>query len=351
MTTASKETKMETKTDAAKFSAIPAKACTLSVGEFTLGDNGEGSKSAPVKLVARSGKPIKHWFWGRVVHDLAGMRLHKSRLPIDYVHDDKEILGYLNHFDSHSGDLVVSGALVPYKETDRASEIMHKYRQGVPYEASINFGGGGIKIQEVMQGQVAEVNGYQFDGPGVIIREWPLRGVAICPYGADQNTDSSVLANINSVFSASIVTPEATKEEAPDMGASVEVGTKAEAPKAEELKVAEVEAKAVEVKPEEVAKTVDPVQTEAVVLTEAKKEAKSLSRDEFTKIATDFGNDVAVKCMVEGVDYAGALKLSHDALKAKVAELESVKLSKNATPATVKAAPNKESGKLFKTGK
>ena len=343
---------METKPDASKFSAIPAKACTLSVGEFTLGDNGEGSKSAPVRLTARSGKPIQHWFWGKVVHDLAGMRLHKPRLPIDYVHDDKEILGYLNHFDSKSGDLIVSGALVPYKESDRASEIMHKHRQGVPYEASINFGGDGIKIQEVAQGEVANVNGYQFEGPGIIIREWPLRGVAICPYGADQNTESSVLANINSVFSASMVSPEATKEEAPEMGASVDVGAKAEVPKAEELKVAEVEAKAVEVKPEEVAKTVDPVKPEAVVLTEAKQESKSLSRDEFTKIATDFGNEIAVKCMVEGLDYAGALKLSHDALKAKVAELECVKLSKNATPAAVFAAPkDKNSGKLFKTGK
>lgn len=343
---------METK-DARNFSAIPAKACTLSIGEFTLGDNGEGAKSAPVKLVARSGKPIEHWFWGRVVHDLSGMRLHKSRLPIDYVHDDKEILGYLNHFAVENGDLVVSGALVPYKESDRASEIMHKYRQGVPYEASINFGGDGIKVQEIMQGQVAEVNGYQFDGPGVIVREWPLRGVAICPYGADQNTDSSVLANINSVFSASIIAPEATKEEAPEMVAPVDVGAKVETPKAEELKVAEVNDKAVEAKPEEVAKTVEAVPQEAEKLSEAKQEEKkALSREEFTKIAAEFGNEIAVKCMVEGIDYNGALKLSHDALKAKVVEFEGMKLAKNATPAIVKAAPkDKDSGKLFKTGR
>ncbi len=343
---------METKPDATKFGAIPAKACTFSVEEFTLGDNGEGSKSAPVKLVARSGKAVQHWFWGNVVHDLAGMRLHKPRLPIDYVHDDKEILGYLNHFDSKSGDLIVSGALVPYKESDRASEIMHKHRHGVPYEASINFGGDGIKIQEVAQGEVADVNGYQFEGPGIIIREWPLRGVAICPYGTDQNTESSVLANINSVFSAAIVTPEATKEEAPAMGAPVEIEAEAKTPEAVVLN-AEVKDKAVEVKPVEAVVAVEPVQPEAVALTEAKQEEKkALSREEFTKIATDFGNDVAAKCMVEGIDYTGALKLSYDALKAQAVEFSGINARKNATPAAVCAAPkDKDSGKLFKTGR
>lgn len=343
---------METK-DARNFSAIPAKACTFAVAEFSLGDNGEGSKSAPVKLTARSGKPIEHWFWGRVVHDLAGMRLRKPRIPIDYVHDDKEMLGYLNHFDSKSGDLIASGALVPYKESDRASEVIYKHSQGVPYEASINFGGDGIKIQEIMQGEIADVNGYQFEGPGIIIREWPLRGVAICPYGADQNTESSVLANINSVFSAAIVTPEATKEEAPEMGATVDVEAKVETPKAEELKIAEVTEKAVEAKPVEVVATVEPVQPEASVLAEAKQEEKkALSREEFTKILTEFGSDIAVKCMVEGIDHAGALKLSNDALKAEVAELKSQKQGKNARPAAVFAAPkDKDSGKLFKTGR
>jgi len=169
---------------------IPAAAFHLTVGEFALGDNGDGAKTAPIKMVARSGKPIEHWYWGRVVHDLAGMKLHKHRLPIDYCHDHDQIIGYLNKFESESGDLVCSGALVPYGDDDRATEIIHKSSKGVPYEASINFGGGGIKIEELSEGQVAQVNGYQLEGPAAIIREWPLRGVAVCPYGADQNTSS-----------------------------------------------------------------------------------------------------------------------------------------------------------------
>jgi len=56
---------------------------------------------------------------------------------------------------------------------------------GTPYEASIYFGGDGIRVEEVAEGQVAQVNGFQFASPGIVIREWPLRGVAVCPYGAE----------------------------------------------------------------------------------------------------------------------------------------------------------------------
>ena len=219
------------------FSRIPAGACVLAVGEFELGDNGENAKTAPVRLVARSGKAIEHWFWGRVVHDLAGMHLSKSRVPIDYVHDAKEIVGYLNKFDSTSGDLVTSGALVPFKDSDRATEIVHKMKAGVPYEASINFGGDGIKIEDVPDGMVAQVNGYQFAGPGIIVREWPLRGVAICPYGADANTESAALAGANAkTYTATAYAKPNTEES--DMKADekpVEVAAQAEAPVAVEV--------------------------------------------------------------------------------------------------------------------
>lgn len=174
------------------LSAVPKAAFMFSGGQVELGDNGHGAKSAPIKLKARSGDSIEHWYWGKVIHDLAGMRIHKPRLTLDYAHNESEVLGYLNHFDTASGDLIVSGALTPWREDDRASEVMFKLREGVPYEASIFFGGDGIKIEEISEGMVSQVNGRQFEGPGIIVREWPLRGVAVCPYGADQNTETSM---------------------------------------------------------------------------------------------------------------------------------------------------------------
>lgn len=267
------------------FSKIPAGACTLVVGEVELGDNGDGAKSAPISLVARSGKPIEHSFWGRVVHDFAGMHLHKSKLPIDYVHDSKEVIGYLNKFSTESGDLVSSGALVPFKESDRATEIIHKSKAGVPYEASINFGGDGIKVQEIGPGEMSQVNGYDFEGPGLIIREWPLRGVAICPYGADMNTDSTVLSNTGKEFSATVVTASETTTKETEMSEKESVEVVAEA-EAAEAKAEEVASETVElVEPVEDA-VVEAEQAEAKPVVEAEaapegkleQEAQPLSR-------------------------------------------------------------------------
>lgn len=342
------------------FSRIPAGACTLVVGEVELGDNGDGAKSAPVSLVARSGKPIEHSFWGRVVHDFAGMHLHKSKLTIDYVHDSKEVIGYLNKFSAESGDLVTSGALVPFKDSDRATEIIHKSKAGVPYEASINFGGDGIKVQEVGPGEVSQVNGYDFEGPGVIIREWPLRGVAICPYGADMNTDSMVLSGTGKEFSATVVTASETTTKETEMSEKESVEVVAEAAEVAEAKAEEVVTETSElVKPvedavaEAEASIVEPaVEAEVAPEGELTQEAEPLSREEFTRIADEFGAEIAVQTVRDGGNYQSALKAAHDAQKVEIEKLKkALAVSGNGTPVAVVEVPKKEKGKLFNTGK
>lgn len=200
-----------------KNETVPESALHLSIGEFVLGDNGDEAKSSPFRMVARSGQPVSHPYWGTIAHDLDGMRLHKTRVAIDYAHDDKEVIGYANKFETASGDLEVSGALVPFKESDRATEVIHKLKAGVPYEASINFGGEGIVLERVADKATAQVNGYEFQGPGVIVRQWPLRGIAVCPYGADMHTsttfsqDRTVTVQVNEEqeMSAEEVKPQA----------------------------------------------------------------------------------------------------------------------------------------------
>ena len=341
------------------FDEIPASACTLVVGQFELGDNGDNAKTSPIKMVARSGQPIEHWFWGNVVHDLAGMHMHKSRIPVDYVHDAKEIIGYLNHFDSESGDLVASGALVPFKDSDRATEIIHKSKEGVPYEASINFGGDGIKVEDVPEGAVAQVNGYQFEGPGVIVREWPLRGVAVCPYGADMNTESAMaFSNNKQVFSASVSTdPEAQQDKGSAMSESIEVE-----PKVEDTAVVELSEQTDETvdtsKVEELAAVeAEPVETEVLAEeppTVVEDEPTELSREDFLRIDSEFGSDVAAQTVRDGGTYASALLASHEALKAENAALKAnaqeLSESKGGKASKV-VAESKKAGSLFKTGK
>ena len=171
-----------------KTETVPSSALTLGMGEFELGDNGEDAKSAPINIVARSNKVLDHWYWGRIVHDLSGCR-HKNRIPIDYCHDSREVIGYLNKFDKSDQAVKTSGALVPFsKENDRASEVVHKAKNGVPYEASIFFDE--PQLERIREGEYVTVNGKKFEGPGIVVRKWILRGVAVCPYGYDSNTSS-----------------------------------------------------------------------------------------------------------------------------------------------------------------
>lgn len=172
---------------------VPAAALCFNAGVFEFGKSDKpDSKAVPVKLLGRTGKPIAHWYWGNVVHDMAGMQLHKDSLPIDYCHYADEVLGYLDKFDTSTGDLVASGALVPFAEDDRASEVAFKSQNKVPYEASINFGGGPMRLEELEVGASVVVNGNLVNGPALIIRQWTLRGIAICPYGADMNTNTEL---------------------------------------------------------------------------------------------------------------------------------------------------------------
>lgn len=170
-------------------SAIPEDAFHFAASCEFVREGAEGEKAIPVTILARSGEPLVHWYWGRCVHDFDGMQIHKKSLPIDYSHDYSEVLGFLNQFDWEAGDLIAKGEIVPFSNIDRASEVYHKAKQGVPYEASISFDMPEA-VEEVGEGAQAEVNGRVFQGPILIFRKWNLRGVAICPYGYDRRAET-----------------------------------------------------------------------------------------------------------------------------------------------------------------
>jgi len=166
---------------------VPAEAfrfaADLQIGQYSSNDP---LAPVPVSIFARSNKPVDHWYWGRVVHDMAGMFMPKPVVPIDYCHRVDEVLGHGDQVTATEKDgLTIKGELVPFVLDDRASEIKFKAGRKVPYEGSLNWGSDGIVIEQVMENAVAKVNGYEFGGPGVIVRKWPCRGVAICPYGQD----------------------------------------------------------------------------------------------------------------------------------------------------------------------
>ncbi len=239
-----------------KLKEAPAAACRLSGGPMKLAASKDAAgKNRPITMRARSADPIEHYYWGRIVHDMAGMRLAKEVIPIDYEH--YQPIGFLNTFTASNEGLDVAGELTPRQETgDRGREVIELSDAGVPYEASIYFGEEGLKIEYVGEGAVAPVNGYSFEGPGVIVREWILRGVAVCPYGYDMQTESAFSRNNQQTFTLTEVKPMPTKAPAAKAQeltaetvvaeviapAAVEVTTPAAAPAAEPAPVADAAA-------------------------------------------------------------------------------------------------------------
>lgn len=178
----------------AGISTVPPEALRFEAGRFKF----EGKKTTdgerPVSMLARTAEPIDNWYWGRIVHDMAGMKLAAPTLPIDYCHDREQILGYLDKFDAGNEGLNVSGKLVQFRDDDRVAEVCHKADAGVPYQASIEFDPSSYVLEMIREGYQATVNGRQVEGPACIIRQWTLVAVAICPCGADAGTRTQLAA-------------------------------------------------------------------------------------------------------------------------------------------------------------
>lgn len=172
---------------------IPAAAARfVADGMFQFAAAEEGKDGVPVRLHARDAKPIAHWYWGKIAHDMAGV-IHRDSLAIDWCHDWDQILGYVDQVSADAAKgLDLSGRILTGLD-EKAAEIAAKAAAGVPYESSIDWTGPAV-LEYVEAGMQAEVNGYTFEGPGYIARKWHLRGVAICPHGADMSTTAEFSA-------------------------------------------------------------------------------------------------------------------------------------------------------------
>jgi hypothetical protein len=169
--------------------SVPTQAMQFDCGNLQFAATQEGDVTiAPISMLGRSAEPINHWYWGAIVHDMAGFSTDHDRVPIDWCHDDETVLGYLDKYKADNKGLNVSGKLISFSADDRAAQLMKESAAGIPYQASIFFRAD--RLEYVPEGFSTSVNGYQLSGPAIIVREWGLRGMAVCLYGADHRTQS-----------------------------------------------------------------------------------------------------------------------------------------------------------------
>lgn len=169
-----------------KLGKMKGKDLFLSFDEVSFEEVDGNANELVISLVARTNTAVDT-FLGPMVHDFKGM-FHKDRIPLDWRHDSDELSGYLDTFDTKNARLTCSGKIISVQEDDRPSRIIKQVKAGIPFEASIFFGGQGIKVEEIGVGTSTSVNGKKLEGPAIVVREWPLRAVALCPYGRDSNT-------------------------------------------------------------------------------------------------------------------------------------------------------------------
>ncbi len=195
--------------------------------------DGDDLSLFPISMLGRSAQPIYHWYWGKVVHDMAGFSTNHPTVAIDYRHDDDEPLGYLDQFRADNSGLHVNGNLISLDWSDPKDRVVKLKRLsggGVPFQASIFFDT--WKLEEVLPGASAEVNGYSIDGPAIIIRQWSLRGMAVCLYGADGRThskfsdsDSDVEVPVPCFFTEPIMTKKTLTSAAAKKAAAKKLST------------------------------------------------------------------------------------------------------------------------------
>jgi hypothetical protein len=303
----------------AELKEAPANACRFAAGPVKFAAAGNNG-NVPIHILARSNEPIDHWYWGRVVHDMAGMQLSKPTIPIDYEHCDP--IGFANKFAAAKDGLEVDGELVPTElEDDPCPLLIERSRRGVPYEASIYFGDEGIKLEFIAENQITEVNGQQMEGPLTVIREWTLRGVAVCPYGADMATASEFSSKEK--FSLSYLEK--------DMKTAPNATKLSDTPAADPAAAPAVTPAAGEAKPAEATPAVGGTPTDAPAPAAAAATSElSADRKEAKRFKDRFG-DKGAAWFADGLSFEEAQQKHESELSARVAELEK-KLSAASQP-------------------
>jgi len=139
-------------------------------------------------MAAYTGATIEFPFLGRVIFDLAGMRLSLPA-PALREHVRDRAVGVLDASFKTLACLTAEGYFV---STPDGREIRELILEGFPYQASI-----GIwpeTLEEVKAGESARVNGGIFEGAGFIVRQSHVREVSFVSLGADPGTSVAALA-------------------------------------------------------------------------------------------------------------------------------------------------------------
>jgi hypothetical protein len=140
-----------------------------------------------------SGNPIMgHWYWGNLALDLEGVQLPQRAIPALKDHDPDQRVGFATRLEVEDGvGLVARGELLPNSASAQA--VQADAADGFPWQSSVHAVP--LSVEQIEDGQKAEVNGTTLSGPGAIFRQWKVREVSFTALGADDAAQAAVAAS------------------------------------------------------------------------------------------------------------------------------------------------------------
>jgi hypothetical protein len=153
-------------------------------------DPGLAAAERAVHGIAYSGEVITdHGYWNNLVIDLSSLSV-ETPIPLLSLHDHDETIGIVTGAANDGHELSIQGRLFADVD-DEAAGIAAKADKGFPWQLSVGIWPS--SIDQVLDGQPAELNGRQFTGPLTIFRGSRVREVSVCAVGADSRTSVTVL--------------------------------------------------------------------------------------------------------------------------------------------------------------
>ena len=156
------------------------------------GDGGEPAKFPRLSIEAYTGVACQQsWSAVPVVTDLAGVKVGDVSLLLDHNwYDWDAILGDCDTVDNNGRTLMVAGDVIG--DGPMVEKYIRLASRGKKFQASI---GALIERRETVEAGVqVTVNGRDFVGPIVVVRECTLMEVSVLLFGADANTSAALAA-------------------------------------------------------------------------------------------------------------------------------------------------------------
>jgi len=172
-----------------KFEKVPKQAFVLNEGPNCCITFNKEDKS--FEMLAYSGGVIDHFWFGKLIIDLQGMKFEKPKFPVLQDHMTNLKIGFVKKPKSIGNELRFTDEVFTFIDTDESLRFREEASQGFPFEASIGIRP--TKMIRLEEGAKAVVNGRKVKGPNMTIwSESKFRETSVVVFGADPNTASKV---------------------------------------------------------------------------------------------------------------------------------------------------------------